>query len=202
MTRKVVGHAITGEEQTVARVVDGALVVRKRVTHYRAEQVDDVDADVRADAMDLLIEQLEDDCRKWFYILQRCPLPGEYIALKRSGQAARWFDTAYEKGVDQAPITVTKTAKGLDIKHEAPKARRAGVTAEEMSWMDRMMDAMLTLKFGSIDWVLVTGRAQRRPWSHLERLDVERRRERQLRNLYREALHKLLPVWLKTVHKI
>lgn len=201
-TRKVVGYAPKGEEQTVLAVVDGDLQVRRRVTHYRAEHVEEADEPAPVDPDAALLAQLEGDCRRWFYILRRCPLPGEYIALKRSGQAARWFDVAYEKGVDQAPIKVTKTARGVEIEHEAPKGRRAGVSAEEMSWMDRMMDAMLTLRFGSIDWVLVTGRAQRRPWADLTRLDVERRRERQLRNLYRAALHKLLPVWLARVHKM
>lgn len=201
MKRKVVGYATPGEVKTVALGDGGDLRLIQRRTHYRAAMVAEAAAPAAAPE-DVLIGQIEDDCRRWFHILQRCPLPGEYITLKRSGQAARWFDVAYEKGVDYAPVTVRKTAKGIEIEHEKPRARRSPVTAAELTWMDRMMDVLLTLGFGSLDWKLVTGRAQRRPWAELTLQDVERRRERQLRNLYRAALIKLLPVWQGMLHKI
>jgi len=200
---KVIGYAPAGKVETVAIEQDGEIAYVRRETHYTAKWVKAAGA-VRADVdpRDILVKALEVDCRRWYHILARCPLPGEYVALKRSGQAARWFDTAYEKGVDQAPIRVTKVKDGVKIEHEAPRGRPPGVTAQELDWMDRMMDALLTLGFGSIGWVLVTGRAQRLPWSEMAARDLERRRERQLRNLYREALINLLPVWLERVHKI
>lgn len=199
---KVIGYR-SDKVETVVEVDGGRLMLIRRETHYTAEIVpSDAAAPAPSDQQDALIDKLEEDCRRWNAILRRCPQPGDYVRLKRSGQAARWFDVMYEKGVDQAPIKVTKTARGVEISHDAPKARRIGVSAEELDWMDAMMDVLLTLGWGTIGWLLVTGRAARRPWAELEQLDPERRGERHLRRLHRLTLINLLPVWLERVHKI
>lgn len=200
--RKVVGYR-PGKVETVVEVEGGHVVLIRRETHYTAELVGEAPAaPAPVDPQDALIEALEADCRKWHAILARCPMPGDYIRLKRSGQAARWFDVIYDKAVDQAPMRVSKRNGQVVIEHDAPKSRPIGVSAAELDWMDKMMDVLLTLGAGSVGWVLVTGRAMRRPWADLALLDPERRRERQLRNLYRATLINLLPVWLERVHKI
>lgn len=204
MTRRAIGYATPGKVQTVAVETDEGVELIRRQTHYSTELVapERPQRAAPADPVVLLIKRLEQDCRRWIDILNRSPLPGEYIALKRSGQAARWLDMAYEKSVDQAPIQVIKTKKGVEIRHDAPRMRAPGVTSEELSWMDRMTDVLFTLRPKSLAWFLVFGRAQRKKWEEIAAYDVERRGVRQLQNLYREVLINLLPVWLVKVHKI
>jgi hypothetical protein len=150
-----------------------------------------------------VIRQLEADCRKWADILLRSPLPDEYVRMKRSGQGAKWFDMVHEKCVDQAAFTMDRDPLGrLRIKHDVPRVRVAPPSAAEISWMDRMDDVLLTLGCQTYAYLLVTGRAQRVSWADLRARDVERRRERQLRNLYQAALRQLVPVWLAVIHKM
>lgn len=203
MIRKVVGRAVSEIVSTrVALDDDGRMQLIAKQRHYTTDIVEEAKDLGGMDAESIWLARIEDDCKRWAHILKRLPFPNDYVALRRSGQAARWFDTAYEKGVDQAPIKVTKTARGVEIQHEAPRARRIGLSPEDMTFLDAMMDVLLTLGWNSFAWVLVTGRAARRPWAELERLDPERRRERQLRNVHRKTLTNLLPVWRARVHKM
>lgn len=181
----------------------GAVDLVRRTTHYSAE-IETVApaAPVELDEITGLVKVLEGDCRRTFDILRCSPMPGEYINLKRSGQAARWLEMAYEKGVDQAPIQVIKTKTGVDIRHDAPRARAPRPTGAEISWMDAMFDVLLTLRPGTLEWVLVTGRGDRVQWDDLAAYDRARRGVRQLKRLHKDALLNLLPVWLRRIHKI
>ncbi len=150
-----------------------------------------------------LVKMLEADCRRWFSILARCPLPNDYIVLKRSGQGARWLTMAMEKA-DQfhGPMQAGKKGRAVASIADAPVKRRPPLTRAEISWMDQMSDVLFTLQPRSLEWFLIFGRAQRKTWDEIGAYDIQRRQERQLRNLYNDALTHLLPVYLRVIHKI
>jgi hypothetical protein len=144
-----------------------------------------------------MIKQLEAACRQWADILRRSPFPAEYVRMKRSGQGAKWLETAADRALDWQPFEMVRGPDGiLRKKHAKVRIPPAVPTAAELTWMDRMDDVLLTLGCQSFEYCLVTGRAQGVSWADLGARDVQRRGDRQLKRLHDEALVRLLPVWL------
>jgi hypothetical protein len=155
-----------------------------------------------------MVRLVESDCRRWYAILCRLPVPLEYVAMKTSDRAsgalgASWVPTAMNRSTDYEPFEMVRGSDGIVRKvHARPVIRPVPASAAEISFMDAMFDVILTLGVGTLPYLLVTGRAQRIPWVKLRPYDPDRRGTRSLQRLHADALHQLLSPWLRTIHKM
>lgn len=211
MSRRQVNHPIVRPERDQAFIDtrDGEAVVVRRaaavIGWHAAPEVEQLQRRPQLDAgaATVLVKSIERDCLTWYDILRRMPYPVEYLRFKRAGQGARWFEMLGDKVTDWAPFEMVRGPDGvLRQQHAKVKAKRPPPTSAEISWMDRMDDVLFTLGPTTLAYMLVTGRAQRASWADLGAYDPERRKVRQLQNLYRAALHNLMGPWLHTFHKI
>lgn len=158
--------------------------------------------------VEMMISQIDKDCKRAFKILHMFPTPGDYIALKTSDQtsgglAAKWIEHFIDKATDYKPWTMERHPLTGELQKVWAKPRmRKMLAPAEISFMDTMFEVMFSLGRGTWDLKLVTYRAENVGWQDLTDMDVESRGERQLRRLHRAALHKLLPVWLAKIHKM
>jgi hypothetical protein len=149
-----------------------------------------------------MLKQLGDDFSRWWVLLQRTPMPGQYMALKgaeySSGTlAAKWLETMPDRNMDYGAGSFDKKT-GL-FKSEI-RIKASCLTPAQVDFRDRM--TFLVYRLADFDRMLVTARAKRVPWEKIAEIDVRRRSVRQLKRLHRDALHSLLGHWLRLTHKI